>query len=142
MKSLALVPLTAKDYIVLYNAVGWQAPPESQVALALKNSSYTICIKDRNKPVGMGRVIGDGAISYLIKDVAVLPTYQNQGVGTIIVTRIIEHIKASVPLGFGVSVELISSEGKELFYEKFLFGKKPGDGMGHGMMALVIGEKE
>jgi len=128
--------------MLLYESVGWQPPTEEQIALALNNSNFTVCIKDNNQPVGMGRVIGDGAISYFIKDVAVLPDYRNQGIGTMIINSITNHIKATVPLGFYASVELISSEGKEAFHEKLNFGKKPGDGMGHGMMGRVEGQRK
>ena len=128
--------------MLLYESVGWQPPTEEQIALALNNSNFTVCIKDNNQPVGMGRIIGDGAISYFIKDVAVLPGYRNQGIGTMIINSITNHIKATVPLGFYASVELISSEGKEAFYEKLNFGKKPGYGMGHGMMGRVEGQRK
>lgn len=132
--------LSVDEFILLYNSVGWNPPEKEQVALALNNSNYTICVKDGEKTIGMGRVIGDKAMSFFIKDVAVLPEYQGQGIGRIIINSIIEHIKTSVPKGYGVCVELISSKGMEPFYEKFGFGKKPSDGMGHGMMSLVIGE--
>ena len=132
--------LTADEFIILYNSVGWNSPKKEQVTLALENSSFTVCIKDGEIPVGMGRLIGDGALSFFIKDIAVLPDYQNRGIGKMILDRIIDYIKTSIPKGCGVCVELISSEGTESFYEKFGFGKKPGNGMGHGMMTLVVGE--
>ena len=132
--------LTADEFIILYNSVGWNSPKKEQVTLALENSNFTVCIKDEEKPVGMGRVIGDGALSFFIKDIAVLPDYQNRGIGRIILNEMINYIKSSVPSGCDVCVELISSEGTEPFYEKFGFGKKPGNGMGHGMMTLVVGE--
>lgn len=133
--------LTSDEFIELYSSVGWQPPLKEQVSAALANSNFTICVKDNGKPVGMGRTIGDGAISYYIKDVAVLPTYQGKGIGKIIIKGIFDYIKQTTPKGYGVCVELISSENKEAFYEKFGFGKKPGDGMGHGMTTLIIGTK-
>jgi len=134
--------LSSKEYTELYESVGWQVPSEAQVTLALSNSNFTVCIKDGDKAIGMGRVIGDGAMSYFIKDVAVLPAYQGKGVGTMIINSIVKHIEDTVPMGFYVSLELISSEGKEPFYEKLHFGKKPGRGMGHGMMGRVEGRRK
>lgn len=133
--------LTSDEFIELYSSVGWEAPLKEQVSIALANSNFTICVKDNDKPIGMGRIIGDGALSYYIKDVAVLPEYQGKGIGKLVIQGIFDYIEQTTPKGFGVCVELISSENKEEFYEKFGFGKKPGDGMGHGMMTLVIGIK-
>jgi GNAT superfamily N-acetyltransferase len=133
--------LTPAEYIDLYASVGWQPWPEAQVAVALKNSDLTVSIRDGGKLIAMGRIIGDGAVSYFVKDVAVRPEYQRKGAGKLVMDTMIAYIKQTVPAGFHVCLELISSEGRESFYEAFGFGKKPGHGMGHGMMALVIGEK-
>jgi len=133
--------LSADEYLELYISAGWPPPEKEQIAIALENSTFTVLIKENGKPVGMGRIIGDGAISYFIKDVVVLPDYQSKGIGKAIIHTILEYIRQTSPIGWGVCVELISSENKEGFYEKFGFGKKPGNGMGHGMMALVIGKK-
>lgn len=133
--------LTTAVFIELYESVGWEAPLKEQVSLALANSNFTIYVTDNDKPIGMGRIIGDGALSYYIKDVAVLPEYQGKGAGRLIIQSIVDYIEQTTPKDFGVCVELISAENKEVFYEKFGFGKKPGDGMGHGMMSLVIGKK-
>ena len=133
--------LTPEDYAELYTSVGWNAPQDRRrIRLALDNSAFTVCIKDDGKPVGMGRLIGDGAISYFIKDVAVKPEFQHQGIGRMIVESLIDYVKSSTPKGWDISLELIASENKESFYELFGFGKKPGDGMGHGMIGLVMGE--
>jgi len=134
--------LTPDEYMELYAAVGWSPFPREQVVTALINSNFTVCVKDGQKAVGMGRTVGDGAYMYAILDVAVSPDYQGKGIGRLIIDNILKYIKETVPYGYHVCAHLISTENKEGFYEKFGFGKKPGNGMGHGMMALVIGEKE
>ena len=133
--------LTAKEYVDLYASVGWTPPPEAQVAIALTHSALTVTVMDGGQPVAMGRIIGDYAISFFVKDVAVRPEYQGRGAGKLVMDTIIRYIQNTVPEGYNVCLELISSEGKEPFYEAFGFGKKPGHGMGHGMMALVVGKK-
>ena len=133
-------PLTADEFIELYRAVGWSAPAREQVALALTNSYHTVCVTDGDTPVGMGRVIGDGALAFFIQDVAIVPGYQRRGLGGLVLTSLHGYVRNSVCKGQSVCVELIASAGREPFYEKFGFGKKPGDGMGHGMMTLIVGE--
>ena len=132
--------LTVDEYIEIYLSVGWKPWPKEQISVALANSTFTVCVKDRGKPIGMGRFNGDGMYCD-IKDIAVSPSYQGKGVGKMIMDAIIEHIRESTPRGHNVCVQLISTENKEGFYEKYGFGKKPGDGMGYGMMALVAGTK-
>ena len=141
MFTVQLNTLTPKDYVTLYASVGWTSPSEAQVTIALQHSSLTVSVWDDDRIIAMGRMIGDHAISFFIKDVAVHPEYQGRGAGKLIMDTMIACIKRTVPQGYPVVLELISSEGKEPFYEKFNFGKKPGYGMGYGMMALVIGEK-
>ena len=133
--------LSAATFIDLYASVGWTPPLPEQVETALRHSAFTVYVSKGDQPIGMGRVIGDGAISYFVKDVAVRPDYQGRGVGRLMMNAILDYIRAAVPAGYHISLELISSEGMEPFYEAFGFGQKPGDGMGHGMIALVIGEK-
>ena len=133
--------LTSAEYAALYASVGWTPPSEAQIALALVHSDLTVSVYDNGQLIAMGRMIGDHAISFFIKDVAVRPEYQGRGAGKLIIHTMIAYIQSTVPAGYHASLELISSEGKEPFYETFGFGKKPGDGMGHGMMALVVGEK-
>jgi len=133
--------LSAANYIDLYASVGWTPPLPEQAETALRNSDFTVYVTEDDKPVGMGRIIGDGAISYFVKDVAVRPAYQGRGAGRMMMDTLLGYIRRTVPAGYHVCLELISSQGMEPFYETFGFGKKPGDGMGHGMMALVVGEK-
>ena len=133
--------LTPLEYVELYASVGWPPPSLAQAAVALAHSDLTVSVREDSRPVAMGRIIGDHAMSFFVKDLAVRPEYQGRGAGTLMMNTIIAHIRATVPEGYHVCLELISSEGREGFYEPFGFGKKPGDGMGHGMMALVDGEK-
>ena len=133
--------LTTSEYTEIYLSVGWEPMIEEHASIALENSSFTACVKDNGKPVGMGRVIGDGIKFYVIYDVAVCPDYQGKGVGRIVIDSILKYISAAIPKGYGACVQLISTENNEGFYEKFGFGSKPGNGMGHGMMTLVEGTK-
>ena len=83
-------------------------------AIALPNSLYGISIRDGEKLIAMGRVVGDGACNFEIVDVAVDPSYQGQGLGR----RVMEYIDnylSTVALE-GSYVSMIADE--PAFYEK------------------------
>ena len=71
--------------------------------------------------VGMGRLVGDGAMYWYLQEIIVLPEYQGKGIGKSIVNRLIEHIKSTAVPGTRVDVGLTAVKGKESFYEKFGF---------------------
>jgi GNAT superfamily N-acetyltransferase len=132
--------LTPEQFNVLTESVGWGHPSIEQVKIALKNTLYTVCIVEGNKVVAMARMIGDNSMSYFIKDVVVIPEYQGKGVGKLIINDILSYIKERTPKDWKVSVELMSASGKEAFYEKFGFQKRPSTNYtnyGAGMFLVV-----
>ena len=124
-------------FLELYCSVGWEAPGLDQIAMALEHSFATFCAYDGERAVGMARLLGDGGMSFYIKDFAVRPEYQGRGVGRLLMNAMEEHIIASIPDGWAVSLELISSKGRELFYEKFGFEQRPCDWVGAGMFKML-----
>ena len=129
--------LTPKLFLELYQSVGWEAPGLDQIERALRGSFATFCAYDGEVPVGMARLLGDGGMSFYIKDFAVRPDYQGKGVGRQLMTAIEEYIISHIPNGWAVSLELISSKGREPFYEKFDFEKRPCDWDGAGMFKML-----
>ena len=79
----------------------------------------------------MARVIGDGIMVFYIQDVIVLPQYQRQGIGSIMMNKIMQYIKANSVNN--TIIGLMSASGKEEFYEKYGFIKRPNEKMGCGM---------
>lgn len=51
--------------------------------------------------------------------------------------RIEEFIAAGLGPGWAVSLELISAKGKEGFYERFGFARRPCDWDGAGMFKMI-----
>lgn len=129
--------LTPALFLELYRCVGWEAPGMEQIETALNNSVATFCAFDGEKAVGMVRLLGDGGMSFYVKDFAVRPEYQGKGVGRLLMSTMEEHITTSIPDGWAVSLELISSKGKEPFYEKFGFEQRPCDWDGAGMFKML-----
>ena len=124
-------------YLCLYRSVGWDAPGLDQIEKALEGSLATFCACDGDMPVGMARLIGDGGMSFYIKDFAVLPDYQGQGVGRALMNAMESWIEKQLNPGWAVSLEMISSKGRESFYAKFGFEQRPNDWDGAGMMKMV-----
>ena len=73
--------LSPNLFLCLYRSVGWDALGLDQITKALDGSLATFCAYDGDTPIGMARLIGDGGMSFYIKDFVVLPEYQRKGVG-------------------------------------------------------------
>lgn len=52
----------------MYTSVGWEPPCREQVECALKNTPASFVAYDEEKAIGMVRLIGDGGMSFYIKD--------------------------------------------------------------------------
>ena len=129
--------LTPELFLALYRSVGWEPPCIEQAQTALQNTLATFTCYDGDRPVGMARVIGDGGMSFYIKDFAVVPSSQGKGVGKCLLTALEQYVKECKPLEWAVSLELISSKDAVDFYERFGFEKRPCDGVGLGMFKMI-----
>ena len=129
--------LTPELFLALYRSVGWDPPCIEQVQTALQNTLATFTCYDVDRPVGMARVIGDGGMSFYIKDFAVVPSSQGKGAGKCLLTALEQYVKECKPLEWAVSLELISSKEAADFYERFGFEKRPCDGVGPGMFKMI-----
>ena len=119
--TISFETLTPKLFESLYRSVGWESPCIEQIETALNNSYAKFVAYDGDKPVGMVRIIGDGGMSFYIKDYAVIPEYQSKGVGKALMQFLEDYIRNSMPEDWAVSLELISSKEAVAFYEKFGF---------------------
>ena len=129
--------LTEETFIELYSSVGWEPPCEAQVRLALQNSLATFTALENGKPVGMVRMIGDGGMSFYIKDFAVHPDYQARGTGKMLLRALEQFIRDSIEPGWAVSLELISTKEAISFYRKMGFEERPCEWDGPGMMKMM-----
>ena len=83
---------------------------------AFENSYVTVFIYHHNRLIGFGRAVSDGAYQAAIYDVAVLPEFQQKGIGTTITEKLISRVSQC-------NVILYASPGKETFYETLGFQK-------------------
>jgi predicted N-acetyltransferase YhbS len=126
--------LTVSEFSNLRSSVGLSILPNPQIEKALANSLYTVCARDGDTAIAMGRLVGDGAYVYYLQNINVDPNYQGKGIGSLIINNILSYIKENKLPGTSVMVLLMSSKGSEDFYKKFGFRSRPNDNEGPGMI--------
>lgn len=125
--------LTPQEFAALFTAVGWTPPGLEQIRAALQNSLAVFSVSAGNRTIGMARLVGDGAMTFLIKDAAVAPEFQGKGIGKLLISVIEDYVTRTILPGWAASVELISAQGRESFYEKCGFRT----GSGAGMLKMI-----
>jgi GNAT superfamily N-acetyltransferase len=84
--------------------------------IAFEKSHFVVFVFRDEQLIGFGRALSDGVYQAAIYDVAVLPEFQGNGIGKLIVNSIVENCP-------GCNFILYASPGKEKFYERFKFRK-------------------
>ena len=97
--------LSPEEYYRLFTSVGWEVPPMEQIRAALEHSLCTFSVCDGERVIGMARLLGDSAMTFYIKDLAVETGYQGRGVGRLLMESVQEYIESQLPEGWKASVE-------------------------------------
>jgi GNAT superfamily N-acetyltransferase len=123
------IPPEKTEFFRLFETTGWneeyRLSPE-RLYEAVLASWYTVSAYDGDRLAGFGRMICDGVVHALILDMIVLPQYQGKGIGTGILSRLVERCReASIR-----DIQLFSAKGKAGFYEKNGFSRRPEDAPG------------
>lgn len=124
-------------YNKLFESTGWNLAYEASINelyAAISNSWYTLCTYDDEELVGFGRVVSDGVLYALICDMIVAPAFQNQGIGSTILKKLIhkcEEVNIRV-------LWLFSATNKSGFYEKHGFVPRPLNAPGM-QLSLYVG---
>ena len=131
-----------KDFLRFRTLMGWTPIAMEQVENSLRNSAKMICLKDGDEVVAMARLIWDGGYQAQLCEVMVLPAYQRQGLGRLMVSTLVGWLQEQLKPGWSIKLNLSAAEGKEPFYEKLGFRRRPCDGAGSGMDRWMFGEKD
>lgn len=84
-----------KELLDLYNDASWTAYTEDIDLLekAIKNSLKVWTLWDREKLIGLARIVGDGHTITYLQDILILKAYQGQGLGSRLLSQIVEENK-------------------------------------------------
>ena len=134
--------LNVEDFKALFEDAGWGNPCEKIVEVSLKKSYATFSVLDGDKVIGCARLLGDGAMAFFVKDVIIKSEFRGKGIGKMLMTYVEDFIKRQIEPGWWTCVELMSAGGKESFYEKLGFERRPAENRGAGMMKLVGREEK
>ena len=116
-------------YLSLRKQVGWIKLDENQAQRALDNSVKVFTVYDDDKPIGMGRVVGDMAVISYIQDLIIIPEYQSKHIGSMLIEHIIDT---------RMMLCLMCAKGREIFYEKHGFIARPTPELGPGMIQYIL----
>jgi ribosomal protein S18 acetylase RimI-like enzyme len=123
---------SAEEYNQLRQSVGWHVYETDVAAASLPNSLYGVCAFANTEIIGMARVLGDGGLVYYIQDVIVKLAYQGQGIGTKMMDKVMDYLRAHARNG--TYIGLMAAKGKEPFYERYGFIRRPNERLGAGMI--------
>ncbi len=129
--------LRPEEYRALREAVGWDPFSERQAALALRNSLYVLSARDGGRPIGMGRLVGDGATICYVQDLIVLPAYRRAHVGTALIRALERFARGLLDPGETMRLCLMCARGREPFYESCGFIARPTPTLGPGMIRYL-----
>lgn len=129
--------LNVDTYLKLRSSVGWKPLTKAQADKAIENSLLTVVAYEDEQPIGMGRIVGDGAVICYIQDLIVVPEYQGKGIGQAIIDSLIEYVKEIQMPGTQIMLDLMCQIGRESFYKKNGFIARPTDKLGPGMIRYI-----
>ncbi|MGM0750604.1 MAG: GNAT family N-acetyltransferase [Bacillota bacterium] len=117
----------------VYQSAGWLKHSNEVITKVFQRSDIvTFAISD-GRIIGVGRALTDGVFNAAIYDVVVHLEYQKIGIGSLIMSDLLEQLK-------DVScVQLISTTGNEEFYRKHGM-KKLKTGMARYLNSSLTGE--
>lgn len=132
---ITLASPTVAEFSILRSKVGWGEVDVEMAQRSLANSLFHVTIRDKGNLIGMGRVVGDGFMYFYIQDVIVEPSYQGQGIGHILMTKIENYLSNAA--NKGSTIGLLAAKGKESFYTRYDYMQRPNDALGNGMCKFI-----
>ena len=124
-------------YLSLREHVNWIKLDRQQAQRALDNSIEVVTVYDGDRPIGMGRIVGDRSVISYIQDLIIIPEYQRMAIGSALVEKLISYVNDMTQPGTRMMLCLMCAKGREKFYEKHGFIARPTDMLGPGMIQYI-----
>lgn len=132
-------PPSPAEYVALRDAAGMGGRTEAAAERGLPNGVYAVTIREEceedatdgdddstGELVGMGRLVGDDGCFYQLVDVAVHPDHQGRGLGSRVVSALLDYLREHAPASSYVSLVADVDD----FYERFGFEDTAPDSKG------------
>ena len=110
---------TVGEYQRLRAVAGLTQRSGEGAALGLANTFIGVVIETDGQAIGMGRIIGDGALFFQVVDIAVEPGHQGRGVGKAIMGALMSELRKRATTDAYVS--LIADGKANKLYAQFGF---------------------
>lgn len=108
-----------EEYRALRVACGLSPKSQAAAEIGLPNSLFATTIRDGERLIAMGRVVGDGGCNFEIVDIAVHPDYQRQGLGRQVMDAVMAFIHKTAPES--AYVYLIADHHSPALYSQYGF---------------------
>ena len=113
--------LQPQDFVRLRVLTGFADIPTEHAKRALDGGLINVSAIYGDQLIGMGRMVGDGAMYWYLQEIIVLPEFQKQGVGAKIVNHLVDYAVSHSTTGKFTTIGGVSAKGKEDFYRKLGF---------------------
>ncbi len=111
-----------EEYRSLRNQSDWYTVGNQFEKAAFGKEVYCVVVLDGPNVIGMGRIVGDGAIYFNIQDLIVHPNYNSKSVGRLIMDHIENFFETGASRHAYIGV-LATRETREL-YKKYGFTER------------------
>jgi ribosomal protein S18 acetylase RimI-like enzyme len=108
-----------EEYRALRVACGLSPKSQAAAEIGLPNSLFATTIRDGERLIAMGRVVGDGGCNFEIVDIAVHPDFQRQGLGRQVMDAVMAFIHETAPES--AYVDLIADHHSPALYSQYGF---------------------
>ncbi|MEP2703731.1 MAG: GNAT family N-acetyltransferase [Roseibium sp.] len=109
----------SETYLDLRKSGGLSAYSLEAANAGLPNSLFGVLLEVDGRAIGMGRIVGDGALSVQIVDIVVRPEFRGLGYGRLIMRELSDFVARSVP--DTAFVNLLADVPANKLYEKYGF---------------------
>ncbi len=129
--------LDVDTYLALRSGVRWKSLSRRQAEHALKHSLYVVSAYQGSACVGMGRLVGDGAVICYVQDLIVLPQAQGIGIGSMLLDTLAAYVEELRQENTEMMLCLMCAKAREKFYESHGFLARPTEQLGPGMIRYL-----